>query len=155
MRLDDSDRRIVARLSRDGRASYREVGAEVGLSAPAVKRRVDRLRDAGVIEGFAAVVDPGALGWGTEAFIEVFCVGRTPPRRIADVAAGIAEVIGAYTITGDADALVHVRVGDTGHLERLLERLADEPFVARTRSVIVLSRLLERPSPNAAPAIEP
>jgi DNA-binding Lrp family transcriptional regulator len=148
LRLDDTDRRIVAWLSEDGRASYREIGGAVGLSAPAVKRRVDRLRDAGVIEAFVAVVDPGALGWGTEAFVEVFCLGRTPPARIAGALHGLAEVIGAYTITGDADALVHLRVRDTAHLEDTLERLGEEPFVARTRSVIVLSRLLERQVPG-------
>jgi DNA-binding Lrp family transcriptional regulator len=150
LRLDDTDRRIVAWLSEDGRASYREIGAAVGLSAPAVKRRVDRLRRAGVIEGFAAVVDPGALGWGTEAFVEVFCVGRTPPARLAVALARLPEVIGAYTVTGEADALVHVRVSDTTHLERTLEALSDEAFVARTRSVIVLSRLLERQVPGPA-----
>jgi hypothetical protein len=57
-------------------------------------------------------------------------------------------VIGAYTVTGEADALVHLRVSDTAHLERTLEALSDEPFVARTRSVIVLSRLLERQVPG-------
>jgi DNA-binding Lrp family transcriptional regulator len=58
MGLDDIDQRIVARLRDDARASFAEIGSAVGLSAPAVKRRVDRLRAAGVITGFTAVVDP-------------------------------------------------------------------------------------------------
>ncbi|GGI03280.1 Lrp/AsnC family transcriptional regulator [Egicoccus halophilus] len=144
MRLDALDRRIVAWLSSDGRASYREIGDDIGLSAPAVKRRVDRLLDAGVIERFAAVIDPRALGWATEAFIELFCEGRTPPSLIGTALSRYPEVVGAYTITGDPDALVHVRASDTAHLEATLEQIRSEPFVARTRSVLVLSRLLER-----------
>ena len=63
MTLDDLDKQIVAALVRDARATYAEVGAAVGLSAPAVKRRVDRLLAAGAITGFSAQVDPSALGW--------------------------------------------------------------------------------------------
>lgn len=144
LRLDELDQRIVAWLSADARASYREIGDDIGLSAPAVKRRVDRLLDAGVIERFAAVIDPGALGWDTEAFVELFCEGRTPATRIGTALSRHPEVVGAYTITGDPDALVHLRARDTTHLEDTLEQIRSEPFVVRTRSVLVLSRLLER-----------
>jgi DNA-binding Lrp family transcriptional regulator len=144
LRLDEVDQQIVAWLSRDGRASYRTIGDAVGLSAPAVKHRVDRLLDDGVIEGFTAVLDPRALGWTVEAFIELFCEGRTPPEVIRTTLARHPEVVGAYTITGDPDALVHVRAAGTPHLEATLERIRSEPYVVRTRSVLVLSRLLER-----------
>lgn len=144
MRLDEIDQQIVAHLLRDGRASYRTVGGAVGLSAPAVKRRLDRLVETGVIEGFTAVVDARALGWTTEAFIELYCEGRTTPERIRAGLSRFPEVVGAYTVTGDADALVHLRTADTTHLEQTLERVRDEPFVDRSHSVIVLSRLLER-----------
>ncbi len=148
MRLDDVDQQIVAWLSRDARSSYRTIGASIGLSAPAVKRRVDRLLDTGVIERFSAVIDPRALGWSTECFVELFCEGRTPPGVIATVLSRYPEVVGAYTITGDPDALVHMRASDTAHLESTLERIRSEPFVVRTRSVIVLSKLLERTFPT-------
>jgi DNA-binding Lrp family transcriptional regulator len=147
LRLDEVDRRIVASLVHDARASYRTIGTEVGLSAPAVKRRVDRLIAEGVIERFTAVLDPRALGWNTEVFIELFCEGRTPPAVIHTTLSRYPEVVGAYTITGDPDALVHLRASDTPHLEATLERIRSEPFVVRTRSVMVLSRLLERDVP--------
>lgn len=152
MRLDEIDHHIVALLLRDGRCSFRAIGAKVGLSAPAVKRRVDRLVADGVIERFAAVIDPRALGWTTEAFVELFCEGRTPPATIRTALARLPEVVDAYTITGDPDALVHLRASDTAHLEATLEQVRSQPFVVRTRSVIVLSRLLERqlPGPGAA-----
>jgi len=79
MSLDEIDTRIITALIRDARASYAMIGNEVGLSAPAVKRRVDRLRASGAITGFSARVDPAALGWTTEAYVELFCGGRTSP----------------------------------------------------------------------------
>lgn len=144
--MDGLDERIVACLMRDARRSFADIGKEVGLSTPAVKRRVDRLRERGVIERFTAVVDPAALGWGTEAFVELFCQGRTPPAEIRRALEVHPEVVAVFTVTGEADALVHVRAGDTAHLETALERIRSEPFVTQTRSVVVLSRLIDRPS---------
>lgn len=142
--MDDIDREIIAYLTRDGRASFRAVGAAVGLSASATKRRVDRLVDDGVIEGFSAQVDPHVLGWTTDVFVSIFASGNIPPERIRTAIARVPEVHAAYTVTGDADALLHVRVRDTRHLEEVLEAIRREPFVAQTRSLVVLSRLLER-----------
>src|ERR1700749_1449888 len=82
MSLDDIDAGIVTALIKDARASYAVIGNEVGLSAPAVKRRVDRLRASGAITGFSARVDPAALGWTTEAYVELFCEGSTSPGAI-------------------------------------------------------------------------
>lgn len=143
MRLDALDQRIIAELMRDARASYADIGAQVGLSAPAVKRRVDRLRAAGVIKGFTALVEPSALGWTTEAYVELYCT-KTSPAEILACVAKHPEVVSACTVTGEADALVHVLASDVQHLERVVERIAAEPCVVRTKSVIVLSRLLNR-----------
>jgi DNA-binding Lrp family transcriptional regulator len=146
LRLDEIDRRIVAQLLEDGRASYAQIGDKVGLSAPAVKRRVDRLRHDGVITGYAAVVDPAALGWTTEAFIEIFCTGATSPEEIYASVRPHPEVVAAYTITGEASALVHLRTRDIQHLEEALERLRREENITRTNTSIVLSRLIGRPT---------
>jgi DNA-binding Lrp family transcriptional regulator len=145
--LDTLDRQIVAHLLADGRSSFRAIGVDVGLSAPAVKRRVDRLVADGVIERFGAVVDPRALGWSIEAIIELFCTHATPPDRIRRALSRLPEVATAYTVTGDADAVVHLQVSDTPHLEQTLQRIRDEPFVDKTRSVVVLSRLIDRTRP--------
>jgi DNA-binding Lrp family transcriptional regulator len=146
LQLDEVDRRIIASLAEDARASYADIGAVVSLSAPAVKRRIDRLRSAGVIKGFTVVIDPAAVGWATEAFVELFCTGRTTPAQIAAAVRRHPEVLAAYTVSGDADALVHLRASDIGHLEQALERLRREPFITSTRSLIVLSRLSDTPS---------
>jgi DNA-binding Lrp family transcriptional regulator len=143
LRLDDTDQRIIALLQEDARGSYADIGVKVALSAPAVKRRVDRLRAAGVIRGYTALVDPAALGWTTEAFVELYCTGRTTPAQLAAAARRHTAVVGAYTVSGEADALVHLRAADMPALEQALERLRAEPFVTSTRSMIVLSRLLD------------
>lgn len=140
MRMDDIDERIVVLLRDDGRASFAAVGAKVGLSASAVKRRVDRMLDAGVITGFAAVVDPEALGWTTEAYVELWCAPSSTPAQVLAVAARHPQVVSAATISGEADALVHVRATSVHDFERVLERIGADPAVVRTKSAIVLSR---------------
>jgi DNA-binding Lrp family transcriptional regulator len=145
MAFDELDGRIVAALIDNARATFAEVGAIVGLSAPAVKRRVDRLLASGAITGFSAQVDPAAMGWTTEAYVELFCRGRTSPAALSAAVSKYPEVIGAATITGEADALLHILAADVRHFEQVVERIGAESFVVRTRSVIVLSRLVSRP----------
>ncbi len=145
MQLDSIDNHIISCLIQDARSSFREVGESVGLSAPAVKRRVDRLRAEKVITGFTTRVDPGSVGWHTEAFVSVTWGGNITPTRISTILQPIAEVVAAYTISGDADVLVHVRAADMAHFEQALERLRAADGVVRTESSIVLSTLLDRP----------
>jgi DNA-binding Lrp family transcriptional regulator len=149
--VDALDQRIIGLLLEDARASYADIGSRVGLSAPAVKRRVDRLRASGAITGFAAVVDPVALGWTTEAYVELFCRGNTSPRQIAAGLSKYPEIVAACTISGEADALLHVLASDVRHFEQVLERVGAEPFVVRTKSVVVLSRLLQRVGTGTPP----
>lgn len=152
--MQDLDQRIIAHLVADARASYATIGAQVGLSAPAVKRRVDRLRADGVLRGFTAIVDPEALGWGTEAFVEVHCDGNVPAHRIRSDLEPFPEVVAAYTVSGHADAIVHLRAADIHHLEQAMERLRAVDVVNRTVSTVVLSRLFEQPPqgrPDALP----
>ena len=119
----------------------------MNLSSPAVKRRVDRLRDSGVITGFTAIVDPTALGGRTEAFVEIHCVANMSPSALRETLLGEPEIVEAYTVTGEADALVRVRATDVAHLEAALERIRTDPSIARTKTIIVLSRLIERGEP--------
>lgn len=142
--MDPVDRQIVALLVEDARRSYGDIGRHVALSAPAVKRRVDRLRAAGAIEGFTAVLDHDALGASTEALVELFFA---PGILLDEVAARLREhpeVVEAWSVTGDADAIARVRVTDARDLERLIMALQRDGSVVRTRSQIVLSRLLAR-----------
>ena len=136
-------------LAENARRSFADIGAVVGLSAPAVKRRVDRLRDEGVITGFTVRVDPVALGWATEGFIEIYCRRHTSPDAIHQGLQHYPEIVAASTVTGEADAIVQVFAEDMRHFEHVLERIAGEPYVERTKSVLVLSPLLRRYSSGA------
>lgn len=144
--MDAIDEQIVALLRENARRSFQDIGARVALSAPAVKRRVDRLESGGVIRSYAAVVDPAALGWHTHAFVSLFCEGRMSAVEVTAAVRGHPEVAAAYTVAGEASAILHVRAQDTGHLERALERIRDTPGIIRTQTAVVLSTLFELPA---------
>lgn len=143
--MDDIDRQIVAQLRANARASFQAIGNRVSLSAPAVKRRVDRLEADGVIRSYAAVVDPGSMGWRTHALVSLFCEGRMAAAEVRSAVADHPEVAAAYTVAGEASAILHVRARDTPHLEEALERIRDTPGIIRTQTQVVLSTLFERP----------
>jgi DNA-binding Lrp family transcriptional regulator len=143
--MDDIDRKIVALLRSSARRSFQDMGEHVSLSAPAVKRRVDRLQADGAIRSFAAVVDPAAMGWPTHAIVELYCEGRMSAAEVRTAIEPIDEVASAFTIAGEASAILHVHAADTQHLEATLERLRDTPGVRRTQTQVVLSTLFERP----------
>ena len=143
--MDEIDHRIVALLRENARRSFQDIGERVALSAPAVKRRVDRLERDGVIRGYSADVDPSAIGWNTHAFVELFCEGRVSGEQVREAVGDYPEVEAAYTVAGAPSAILHLRAADTGHLERALERVRDTPGVIRTQTQVVLSTLFDRP----------
>ena len=145
VRLDELDRKILDHLERDGRATLADVGAAVGLSSSAVKRRVDRLESNGVIVGYAAIVDPAAVGDRLEAFVELYCADNVAPGDLLASVADLDAVVAAHTVAGDADAVVRVRVEGIEALERVIEQLRRDPMVMRTRTMVALSTLVERP----------
>src|SRR5918996_2256960 len=146
--MDTIDQRIVALMREDARRSFKNIGRRVSLSAPAVKRRVDRLERDGVIKGYTTTVDHSAFGWHAHAFVELFCEGRMSGAEVREAVMQHPEVEGAYTIAGGPSAILHLRAADTAHLEEALERLREVPGVQRTQTQVVLSTLFERPVAN-------
>jgi DNA-binding Lrp family transcriptional regulator len=140
--MDAIDRRIIALLLENGRRTYDDIAGQVKLSAPSVKRRIDRLRASGALKGFTAVVDYSELGWNTEALVELFYRPGTTLDEVARTLADHPEVVEAWSVTGEADAVARVRTGDNSDLERLIIDLQRNGHVERTRSVVVLSRLV-------------
>jgi len=141
--MDATDRRILSLLMEDGRRTYDDIARQVKLSAPSVKRRVDRLRASGALQGFTALVDHVALGWNTEALVELFCRPGTPLPEVARTLREHPEVVEAWSVTGEADAIARVRTSDNADLERLIIDLQRDGLVERTRSQVVLSRLVD------------
>ena len=142
--MDEVDRRIVALLRENARRSFKDIGNHVHLSAPAVKRRVDRLEREGIIRGYAAVIDPAAFGWHAEAFVDLYCEGRMPADSIKRAVEGEPGVVSAHTVAGEASALLHVMAEDTQDLELCLERIRATDGISRTVTEVVLSTLFER-----------
>lgn len=142
--MDTTDRQILALLVDDGRRTYDDIAQHVSLSAPAIKRRVDKLRRQGALQGFTAVVDHTALGDHTEALIELFFSPGTLLDTVADTLRRHPEVVEAWSVTGEADAIARVRTHGNGDLERLIMELQQDGLVQRTRSQVVLSRLVAR-----------
>jgi DNA-binding Lrp family transcriptional regulator len=143
-RLDETDERILAELTQNARATFAEIGETVNLSAPAVKRRVDRMLENGVIKGFTTIVDRNALGWNTEAYVQVFCHGTIAPDRLRAAWVDVPEVASAATVTGTSDAILHVLARDMRHLEAALERIRSSADIERSESIVVLSNLIDR-----------
>jgi len=136
--VDDVDERIVSLLREDGRRSYAAIGREVGLSTAAVKRRVERLEAIGVIQGYTAMVDRGKLGQELQAFIDLRFAGTVRMEDIWKAADDVTPMVAAYTVAGDLDAVLHVRVRDIAHLQEVLAHLRAKPEVTGTRTRIIL-----------------
>lgn len=142
--LDPIDRKIVALLQEQAKSTFADIGVEVGLSATAVKRRVDRLEHDGVIVGYGARINWRAMGEAIESLIEIYCADRTSPADVGRSLAKVDEIVSAFTVSGEPDAVIRVRVDSIEHLEKLVERLRRDPNIVRTRTLIVLSTLLDR-----------
>jgi Lrp/AsnC family transcriptional regulator, leucine-responsive regulatory protein len=145
--MDALDQRILALLVDDGRRTYDDIGRRVRLSPPSVKRRIDRLRESGALEGFTAVVDHAALGRNTEALVELFFRPGTPLEEVAERLRSRPEVVEAWSVAGEPDAIARVRTEDNADLERLIMDLQRDGTVVRTHSLVVLSRMVGRAGP--------
>ncbi|HEX3736670.1 MAG TPA: Lrp/AsnC family transcriptional regulator [Solirubrobacterales bacterium] len=136
--LDGTDLEIIELLRLDARRTLADIGARVGLSAPAAKRRVARLERLGVIVGYRVEVDHAKLGRPIEAFTELRFAGETRVADIRGLAAGLPEVEAIYTTAGDPDAIAHLRVRDVGDLTRVIDLLRRSGRVTGTKTMMVL-----------------
>jgi Lrp/AsnC family leucine-responsive transcriptional regulator len=140
--LDAVDHQIVALLLEDGRRSASEIGRQVNLSPPAAKRRIDRLHAIGVIRGYTAVLDHAMLGTQIEAFTELRFAPGTQVGDIDRAVANVPEMVEAFTLAGDPDALVRFRVRDVDHLKRVIDRVRrgekGNAKIVGTKTLIVL-----------------
>ena len=148
-RLDSIDHTILDLLIDDGRQSASEVGRRVSLSPAAAKRRIDRLEQLGIITGYRAVIDHHRLSTHIEAFTEIRFAGNTHVDDIDETFAGVPELVEAFTIAGDPDALVRLRVRDLDHLKRVIDNIRRTQDVTGTKTLIVLGSV----TPNTDPKL--
>lgn len=138
--LDRTDLAILGLLQNDARLSVKEIAAAVGLAPSSVHGRIRHLRDAGVLRGAHADVDPRALGIGLEALLMIGLSKheRDTVDRFLDDAVSLPEVRAAFLLTGRYDVIVHVAVRDTQHLKDLaLDHFTSRPAVTRIETSII------------------
>ena len=144
--LDTLDWRLIDQLQADASQTNAVLAERIGLSASQISRRRLRLEEAGVIRGYRAVVDAASVGLGVIVFIHVALDthSRDNARRFRDLVRLTPSVLEAHALTGEADYLLKVAVGDLKALSQLVnEVLLPHESVARVRSEIALDTLKE------------
>lgn len=144
--LSRTDRRLLEILQGDGRLTNLELAGRVNLSPSACLRRVRALEEAGVIRGYAALLDPGKVGLGLVAFVNVKLEkrGRMPTDAFAAAVQEWPEVAGCHSLTGDMDYLLRVHVEDLEHFSRfVMDSLLKHPGVLDVKSSFVLEAVKE------------
>src|SRR5262245_21557461 len=145
--MDEVDRRLVAALRDNARASYAELGRLVGMSGPSVQERVRRLEESGVLTGYQAQVRPSALGLGVTALIGLLLSDTADQGSVVDRFAEVREIEDCWYIAGEESYVVKVRVRNVEALEELLGRLLRIDGISRTRTTLVLSTKWEHRLP--------
>lgn len=154
--LDTIDSKAVDALQKDGRASWADLGAALGLSAPAAAERVRKLTDGGIVRGFTAVLDPEAAGFPVLAFVAVSLEAQGVRTAFLEGVRRHDLILECHHVAGDDDFLLKVRARSLPELDALLsDELKGRLGIARTRTTIVLGtaketgRLPVGPAPSA------
>jgi Lrp/AsnC family leucine-responsive transcriptional regulator len=139
---DAVDRRIIAEISRDARATLAQLSDAVGLSSSAVQSRLRRLESRGVISGYRPVLDAEALGKPLSAFIEITPLDPGQPDNAPELLEHLVEVEACHSIAGDASYMLFVRVASPRALEKLVGDIRTLANVS-TRTTVVLQTYYE------------
>jgi Lrp/AsnC family transcriptional regulator, leucine-responsive regulatory protein len=142
--LDAADARILSALARDARVSIAELARLVGLSGPSAAERIKRLEEAGVIEGYAASIDPRALGLPIAAWLRI----RPVPgelNTVADILRTLPEIVECDRVTGEDCFVARAHLKSIEDLERLIDRII--PHAMTTTSIIQSTLVKRRPPP--------
>jgi len=139
--IDRYNRNILLELQYDGRISYTELGKRVGLTGPAVKERVHKLEEAGVIKGYRVRLDLSKLGYTMTAIIN-FKMNPGSIKRFIDDLAKIPEVIEVNRITGSDNMIIKVALKETRHLEKLINRFIE--YGVPTTSIVLSTPIQDK-----------
>jgi DNA-binding Lrp family transcriptional regulator len=140
IKLDELDQRIIDLLRDDARRTITDIAARVNLSPAPVKRRIDRLEQFGVITGYTVTVDHALIGPSIDAFTELRFAGDADIDEILAAVEEIPEIREVFTMAGDPDALLRIRVDDVEHLKAVVNRLRRTGRVTGTKTLMVLDR---------------
>jgi Lrp/AsnC family leucine-responsive transcriptional regulator len=153
--IDELDRSILRLLQDNARTSQVDIAREVGLAASAVLERIRKLEARGMVHGYAALLDPRALGQGMLAFIAVRSAEPPGEDRVAKALARLPEVLEVHHVAGEDCYLLKVRARDAAHIGELLRtRIGRIKGVTSTRTTIVLETVKETPRIPVPDAVE-
>lgn len=144
MDIDDIDRRLLAVLQVDASLTAQDLSERLNLSASQAGRRKQRLETAGYIRGYRADVAAEKIGLGVQAFIQIVMATHTPKNAqdFVRMTKTKSEIVGAWTLTGEADYMLRVYCADLEALNYLVQHvLLPHPAVSRVQSQIVMERV--------------
>ncbi len=144
MELDPTDLKLLAALQRDSTLTAQDLGETLNMSASQAGRRRQRLEAEGYIAGYRAYLNPERVGLGVQAFIQIVMATHTEQnaRDFVRLTRTRPEIVGAWTLTGEADYLLRVYCADLTALNLLVQQvLLPHPAVSRVQSQIVMERV--------------
>ena len=139
MKVDKTDKQILAILQKDGRVSASNIATELDISIPTVTDRIKKLQDSGIIIGIHAVLDPKPLGLDLAAIITLISESSFHYKEVAEAAEKMPEVLQCLTTTGKGSHMLFIVTRNSSSLEDLLRKIQSWPGVQRTETQIVLS----------------
>jgi Lrp/AsnC family transcriptional regulator, leucine-responsive regulatory protein len=145
---DSVNMRLIAELQADARVSIAELGRRVGLSAPAVAERIQRLEAAGVIRGYSAEIDARALGYPLSAVLRIRPAPRQLP-KVAELARKTPQIVECHRVTGEDCFYMQLHVRSIEELEELIDSFL--AYGVTTTSIVQSSPVPRRPLPLATP----
>lgn len=142
--MDTIDLKVLQQLMAQGRITWSELAGLLQLSAPATADRVRRLEERGVIQGYAALVNPETVGCGLTAFVAVTLQHPQYQADFVQKIEDLTEVMECHHITGDDDYLLKIRCRNTRDLERIIsDEIKKITGISKTRTTVVLSTIKE------------
>lgn len=148
VRLDPFDRKILEVLRENARATNVEIAEKVGLSEAPCSRRIKRLEQEGVIQGYSARMNPDAIGLGFIAYVTLvldYITGSTA-QEFVDRIGEIPEVVSCYIVSGSYDAILHVAAADSAaYSDIVFDKLRRIPGVKDVRSSFIMKTIKESP----------
>ena len=140
--MDDTDRKIISVLQRDGRASLRKISEEVGVALGTVSNRVNRMEESGTIKGYSVILDPDKIGWNLNVVIGL----RIEKGRLIEIQEKISRdhrVSAVYDVTGDFDSMIIARAKDREDLDNLIKNVMSIDGIERSLTHLVLNTVKE------------
>ena len=139
VQLDELDARLLKMLAEQPRIGVLEMSRRLAVARGTVQARLDKLIARGAIKGFGPEVVPEAIGYGVMSFVTLEISQRYGHQAVADHLAEIPEVLEAHTITGSGDVLCRIVARSNADLQRVIDRVLENPAIVRSSTVIALA----------------